>query len=281
MTDSIDSIQNQFFASPTLANLAIKLFFVVVVLVVMKILLNLAIRALNLFSNRNFPHISSSKKTTVFSVVESLIKFTIAFIGVTVILNLFGINTSSIIATAGIGGIAIAFGAQNLIRDVLSGAFFLLEDQFNVGDFLTIGSLSGTVEVIGLRTMTLRDYSGALHILPNSSVQQISNYSKNPIKADVKIPVPYQTPQTEVLEIIEKVADACMAETDYFTIRPAFLGVDSLNDWTYTVQITAETISGRHVEGQRLLRAKMLNEFQSRGIGTVDWAAIAADAKKE
>ena len=103
MTDSIDSIQNQFFASPTLANLAIKLFFVVVVLVVMKILLNLAIRALNLFSNRNFPHISSSKKTTVFSVVESLIKFTIAFIGVTVILNLFGINTSSIIATAGIG----------------------------------------------------------------------------------------------------------------------------------------------------------------------------------
>jgi len=147
----------------------------------------------------------------------------------------------------------------------LSGLFILLEDQFNIGDYLTIGSVTGTVEEISLRKIKVRDDDGSITLIPNSLVQQVTNYSNHPIKVNIKFPVPFSIKPDEIVAMIEKISEECRKEVDYFTAAPAFSGIDGFTDSNYTVQVTAETISGNQGSGQQLIKQKLLKEIQDRG----------------
>lgn len=265
MRQLIHSIQNLFLDDLGKTNLLGKIILAILIYVLMKIVLLLINKALRRFSSHKFPKVPDSKKITVFSALNSFIRFIIYFIAITFILDLFGINTSSIIATAGIGGIAIALGAQTLVKDILSGLFILLEDQFNIGDYLTIGSINGTVEEISLRKIKVRNDDGSVTLIPNSLVQQVTNYSIHPIKVNIKFPIPYTIRPDEIATMIEKISEECQKEVDYFTIAPAFSGIDGLSDSNYTVQVTAETTSGNQGAGQQLIKQKILKEIQDRG----------------
>lgn len=265
MSQFIPSIQNLFLDDLGKTNLLGKIILTIFIYVLMKIVLFLISKALRRFSSHKFPKVPDSKKITVFSALNSFIKFIIYFLAITFILDLFGINTSSIIATAGIGGIAIALGAQTLVKDILSGLFILLEDQFNIGDYLTIGSVTGTVEEIGLRKIEVRDDDGSITLIPNSLVQQVTNYSTHPIKVNIKFPVPFTIKADEIVAMIEKISEECRKEVDYFTAAPAFSGIDGFTDSNYMVQVTAETISGNQGSGQQLIKQKLLKEIQDRG----------------
>jgi len=265
MSQFIQSIHNLFLDDLGKTNLLGKIILAIFIYVLMKIALLLISKALRRFSSHKFPKVPESKKITVFSALNSFVKFIIYFIAITFILDLFGINTSSIIATAGIGGIAIALGAQTLVKDILSGLFILLEDQFNIGDYLTIGSVTGTVEEISLRKIKVRDDDGSITLIPNSLVQQVTNYSNHPIKVNIKFPVPFTIKPDDIVAMIEKISEECRKEVDYFTAAPAFSGIDGFTDSNYTVQVTAETISGNQGSGQQLIKQKLLKEIQDRG----------------
>lgn len=265
MSQFIQSIHNLFLDDLGKTNLLGKIILAIFIYVLMKIALLLISKALRRFSSHKFPKVPESKKITVFSALNSFVKFIIYFIAITFILDLFGINTSSIIATAGIGGIAIALGAQTLVKDILSGLFILLEDQFNIGDYLTIGSVTGTVEEISLRKIKVRDDDGSITLIPNSLVQQVTNYSNHPIKVNIKFPVPFSIKPDDIVAMIEKISEECRKEVDYFTAAPAFSGIDGFTDSNYTVQVTAETISGNQGSGQQLIKQKLLKEIQDRG----------------
>lgn len=128
---------------------------------------------------------------TLQALVKSVMGYVLLFVLVIMLLDTLGANVSGIVATAGIGGIAIGFGAQRLVRDVISGVFLIVEDQFGVGDYVTIGQATGVVEELGMRTTRIRDEQGRLWILANGDILSVTNYSRSPIEAaaDVGIAV--------------------------------------------------------------------------------------------
>jgi small conductance mechanosensitive channel len=111
---------------------------------------------------------------TMRGLIKSLLRYTLYFVGAIMILSELNVNTSSILAGAGIVGLAVGFGAQNLVRDVVTGFFILLEDQFAVGDNVSIADVTGTVEDMGLRVTKIRDATGDLHIISNGEIKQVT-----------------------------------------------------------------------------------------------------------
>ncbi|MGI6558916.1 MAG: mechanosensitive ion channel family protein [Limnochordia bacterium] len=122
--------------------------------------------------------------------MQSLLRYLICFIAGTMILQELGIETSTILATAGLGGLAVGFGAQNLVKDVITGFFILLEDHFGVGDYITAGGQSGVVEEVGLRVTKLRDFGGELHIIPNGSIDRVTNHMGQGMRVLVRVTIP-------------------------------------------------------------------------------------------
>lgn len=117
------------------------------------------------------------KADTLTTVLLSLSQYVVGFITVCAVLGVFNIPVASIIAVAGVGSVAIGFGAQSLVKDFITGFFILLEDQFGVGDLVTLAGKTGTVEAIGMRTTRIRGFDGELHILPNSQILFVTNLS--------------------------------------------------------------------------------------------------------
>ena len=122
--------------------------------------------------------INRKRANTIVSSLKKVIKYVLIFIGIIMTLELFDINTASILATAGIGGLAIGFGAQSLVKDIITGFFILLEDQYSVGDYIETGDKDGIVEELGLRVTKIRAFSGELHIIPNSSINIVTNKTR-------------------------------------------------------------------------------------------------------
>lgn len=128
-------------------------------------------------------HQSQSRRlTTVAKLLKNTVSYTIYFIMSLLVLSEVGISLGPLLAGAGIAGVAIGFGAQSLVKDVITGFFIVLEDQFAVGDIIQTGSFKGRVEVIGLRTTKLISETGEMHIIPNSAINQVTNYSVHSIK---------------------------------------------------------------------------------------------------
>ncbi len=124
---------------------------------------------------------------TLQALVKSITGYVLLFVLLIMLLDALGVNVSGLVATAGIGGVALGFGAQRLVRDVISGIFLIAEDQFGVGDYVTIGQATGVVEELGMRTTRIRDEQGRLWILANGDILLVTNYSRSPIETFVDV----------------------------------------------------------------------------------------------
>ena len=118
------------------------------------------------------------KVRTVASLIKSIMRYCVYFLAFVLILNLLGIHTGALLASAGVAGLAIGFGAKNLVEDVLSGVFIIIEGQFAVGDCITAMDVTGVVESIGMRVTRLRDPDGSVHYLPNGKIVRVTNHSR-------------------------------------------------------------------------------------------------------
>ncbi|HOA83406.1 mechanosensitive ion channel family protein [Thermodesulfovibrio thiophilus] len=185
------------------------------------------------------------RTTTLGNIVRyALISIIVAISGITVLREV-GIDIGPILATAGIGGLAIGFGAQSLVKDVISGFFILMEDQIRVGDVVEIGGKSGSVEKISLKTTVLRDMSGNVHYVPNGQISVVTNMTKEYSRYVFEIGVAYKEDVDEVMEIIKKIDEEMRHDPEFKDdiLEPIeVLGVDQFADSAVIIKARTTTL---------------------------------------
>ncbi len=178
---------------------------------------------------------------TLKSVLESVFQVLIVVLGLLFALSNLGLNVTALLAGAGVVGLGISLAAQNLIRDVLNGFFILLEDQYGVGDVITVGQLSGGVERFNLRITVLRDLEGRVHFIPNSTIQQVTVMSRDWARAVVDVQVAYEAPVDKALEVVRSEAEAFYNDLEWkdkFTDKaPEMLGIQQLADSGIVIRV--------------------------------------------
>lgn len=210
--------------------------------------------------------VDEKKVNTLTTMLKNIIKYILYFIGVIMVLDLFGINTTSILATAGIGGLAIGFGAQSLVKDIITGFFILFEDQFSVGDYVKIGDYEGIVEELGVRVTKLRDFSGELHIVPNSNIGAVTNKTRGAMRALVKVSVAYEEDIDRVLQVVDKVCVKVKETNKSIIDGPTVLGVTDLGDYGIDLTIVAKANPMDQWSVERELRKKIKEAFDRENI---------------
>lgn len=253
----------QFLAGPNILAKIVRVLFIIMVFSIIKKVVN-KIFDKNI-ENRIITEKHKYKTRTVMSLIKSALNILIYFLATTFILNAFNINTSSIIAVAGVGGMAIAFASKSLIEDIISGAIILFEDQFNIGDLVTIGDITATVKSVGIRITTLEDIDGREIIIPNGEIHKVINYSINNMRAFVTVYISDNKPYKLVEEALQ-IACNNVYEENNLTEIPKILGIDKLDVEGYQVAIAVKVSNGIQWEIQRKLRKEIVNELQKADI---------------
>jgi Small-conductance mechanosensitive channel len=196
--------------------------------------------------------LDEKKARTLGAVLSSILRYVIYFFGIcAIITQLFG-NIS--LTFASIGGVAIGFGAQSLVKDVINGIFILFEDQFSVGDFINIDSKSGIVESIELRITKIRDMNGDLHIIPNGLITQVTNHSRGDMRVLVDIDISHEEDIDKVIHIIQEACNNFKIENKNMVEGPNVSGIAALKDTGITVRVQGKAKSMTQWECENALR---------------------------
>lgn len=213
--------------------------------------------------------IDAKRLKTVLSVLKSFATIIIIFTWFLSALRIFGVNTSAIVTTAGIGGVAISFGAKSLVEDIISGIFLMLEDSFVIGDDITVAGKTGNVEKIGLRTTTIRDYNGELHVIPNGEIRVVTNRNKNIQRALITVPIAYDADAQMAMDILTKALEK--VNDDHAVIESVSVwGITDFNSNGIIITCATKTIPGEQWRIERLMRQVALEELSRNGIKILD-----------
>lgn len=269
MNELLDGVGSFFINDYGDLNLLGKIFKIAIVFIITKIVIKFISRFIKktLDSKRmSNVQINDKRAQTLGRLADNTVKYILYFIVILIALEEFGIKTASIIATAGIGGIAIGFGAQSLVKDIITGFFILLEDQFSVGDYVKIGSDEGIVEELGLRITQVRDFNGQLHIIPNSSIQVVTNRNKGSMRAWVDIHVPFDEDMNKVNNVLEKVCTDIKSTNEDIVDGPSILGITSLGESHVRFTIIAHAKAGTQWSVERAIRKRVVEKFDEENI---------------
>lgn len=219
------------------------------------------------FKNRKTSNeiMTISRANTLGEILKSVIRYTLYFIASITILDMF-INTASILATAGIGGIAIGFGAQSLVKDMITGFFILFEDQYALGDYVQIGSSEGIVEELGVRVTKLRDFSGELHIIPNGTINVVTNRARGAMRALVEVEIAYEEDIDKAIKVLEKMCMTIKEGNDTILEGPSIVGVTDLAGYGITLRIVAKTQPMDQWSVEREIRKKIKETLDKENI---------------
>ncbi|EMF45580.1 Potassium efflux system KefA protein / Small-conductance mechanosensitive channel [Planococcus halocryophilus Or1] len=210
--------------------------------------------------------VTKGRALTLQSLSENIFSYILIFILVTTIFNIFGLSVASLIAGAGIIGLAIGFGAQGLVSDVVTGFFLLLEKQLDVNDYVTVGSIDGIVEAVGLRTTKIRSFDGTLNYIPNRDILTVSNHSRGNMRALVDIGISYDENIDEAMAVIQ---EACtqMASKDIGIVDgPDVIGVQAFGASDVTLRVIARAENGEQWAVERQLRKAIKEALDAKGI---------------
>ncbi len=206
---------------------------------------------------------------TLSSILVKIVGIIILIIAVLTILPEFGVNIATLIAGIGVGGLAIAFAAQNLVRDYISGFFVILEDQYRVGDVVSIAGIAGVVEEIGLRRTLLRDLDAFVHSVPNGKVDVSTNMTKKYSRVNLNVSVGYGENLKRVIDTINRICQEIAEDPqwkDDFISAPSVLRVDKLGDSGIDIKITGDTKPSKQWALMGELRLRLKNTFDNEGI---------------
>ncbi|MDO5713097.1 MAG: mechanosensitive ion channel family protein [Tissierellia bacterium] len=202
---------------------------------------------------------------TITELVKNIITYTGFFIGFLMILDIMGISPQTILATAGIGSLAVGIGAQSLIRDLINGFFIIFEDQYSVGDLVKIEDWEGRVEELGIRVTKLRGFDGKLIIIPNGNIKVVTNYQRGSMRARIDYPVHRDIDPDMVLTLLEKIVAPFREEAKVLQ-GPDIWGITENTENSYIVTIVAYAAQGDQYGLERELRKKITQEFKQKGI---------------
>ncbi len=224
---------------------------------------------------------------TISQLLRSVGRVAIVVLGVLLTLNAF-IDIGPLLAGAGILGLAISFGAQSLVKDVISGFFYLVEAQFALGDVIEVAGKTGVVERMTLRMVMLRDAQGTVHMIPNGQITTVSNMTRQWSRAVIDVGVGYGTNVDRALDVFRAEADAFAADPAWagrFDGEPEVAGVDGLGDSAITIRTLLRTVPGQQWAVGREFRRRIKNRLDREGIEipypqrTVHVRAVAGPAE--
>lgn len=219
-------------------------FRIILICIIMFIVIKISNRTIEKFvrrqikSNARFS-LDPQKAKTIGAVLKSAVKYSTYFIGVAIILSYIFNGVS--VALAGVGGVAVGFGTQSLVKDIINGVFILFEDQYGVGDYITINKYSGIVESIGIRTTVIKDFSGDTHLIPNGSILEVTNHSKSNIRFLVDVQVAYEEDLDNVIDIIQKVCNEFEKDNSDVVEPITVLGVTDLSPDGVTIRVMGKS----------------------------------------
>ena len=245
---------------------------VILVVLVSKIILNLLRKLIDKFLGGRVVKksaVNKNKISTISKALYSVIRIVIIFIAITMILDIFGINTSTLIATAGVGGVAIALGTQTLIADFIKGIFIILDDKIRVGEWIMAAGVEGEVEALDFRVTKVRDFDGSLHIIPNSEITTVRNFNRGFMASEATFSVSYDTSLEEVKDMVAKVSNELSQIEEYkkvFKEKFEIFEIKDLNEFSYKVRIIARVRAGLQWEISRKARILIKREMEERNI---------------
>nr|WP_307835754.1 mechanosensitive ion channel family protein [Phycicoccus sonneraticus] len=206
---------------------------------------------------------------TMGSLLRSISTFVVGLVTVLTVMAAVGLPLGPLLASAGVGGVALGFGAQSLVKDFLSGIFMIFEDQYGVGDVIDTGEAIGTVEEVTLRVTRLRDADGITWYVRNGEVVRIGNRSQGYSAAWVDMPVSYREPVDRVLAVVRETAEAFGTDPEWepkIVEPPTVLGVDAITGQTVTVRVLVKCLPGENFGVQRELRLRLKDALDAAGI---------------
>jgi moderate conductance mechanosensitive channel len=289
LTHSIKAanLTSVFLAGP--ANLLLRVAFVLLVALTIRLAAHRAIRKITARAARDTPEVPDhthvlfgerrqQRATALGSVLSNAASLTILGIAAVMILGDLGLNLAPLLASAGVLGVALGFGAQNLVKDFLAGIFMLVEDQYGVGDVVTLDGTTGTVEQVSLRITRLRDVNGVVWHIRNGTIKKAGNESHGWARAVIDFPVPYRQEIPLVREVMTRTVDAMWHDPAWSEIlleEPEIWGVQSLSNDAVVMRVAARTAPLRQWEVQRELTERLKGALDASG-AVVEPARVSA-----
>ena len=206
------------------------------------------------------------REQTLLKLLENALSYVISFSAILAILQEFNIDVKGLLAGAGVLGLAVGFGAQSLVKDVISGFFILFEDQFSVGDYVKIGTAEGTVEEIGLRTTKIKNFTGELFILPNGTIAQVINYSLKNSLAIVDVTIPFESGIEKVEKSIDAFLKSMSKDNPDLLGKPKLIGAHDFTEDAVIERIIVETLPMRHFDIARNISMGIKKHLEQEGI---------------
>lgn len=242
------------------------LILIIVLYIAARIVIRLLTRFIHRFLKMRAVKLDERRRNTLTSLSENAIRYTIYTVYVLMILPKFGLHIEALLAGAGIAGVAIGFGAQSLIKDLITGFFILFEDQYAVGDTVTINNFTGTVLTIGLRLTRIQASTGEIEIIPNGQITNVTNYSKTNSLAVIDVCVDYQSDIQTAIRIMGDVMESLKQESTEIIGDVSVLGVQEFQNSAIVVRATAECAPLCQYGVQRLARQRLKEAFDKNGI---------------
>jgi moderate conductance mechanosensitive channel len=206
---------------------------------------------------------------TLVSLIRSVGIVVILVITLFSILGILGHDIRPLLAGAGVIGLAISFGAQSLVRDVITGMFILFENQFAVGDVIRIGDTGGAVERMTLRVVVLRDIHGVVHVIPNGEIKKVANMTRSWSRAVIEIGVAYKEDVDRVMEVMREVGRELQQDEAWSPLlveEVTVPGIESFGDSAVNIRIMTKTLPLKQWDVARELRRRLKNRFDAEGI---------------
>jgi small-conductance mechanosensitive channel len=223
----------------------------------------------------------TQRAAAISSVLRSFSSFVVLGIAVVLVLGELGVNLAPIIASAGVVGVALGFGAQNLVKDFIAGIGIILEDQYGVGDVVDLGEAVGTVEAVGLRITRLRDAHGVVWYVRNGEVLRVGNKSQGFAQVVIDMPVAHDTDLEACRVVMQEVADEMYAQPEWSEVllaEPESLGVEQITAQGVVMRVQVRSTNADQWRVARELRLRLSERFALEGIRTPNPALGAAPA---
>jgi len=231
-----------------------------------RIIIRVLLRATHRVLQLNAVRLNDRRKNTFASLLDNAIRYTVYVIFILTALPVVGVHIETLLAGAGIAGLAIGFGAQSLIKDLLTGFFILFEDQYGVGDMVKVNNFTGTVFSIGLRLTRIQAWTGEIEIIPNGQIITVTNYSKTNSVAVIDVGVAYDTDINQATQALLAVMNDLPSENDSVIGEAQVLGVQSLGPSEVVLRAIVTCRPTTQYGVQRLAQQRIKEKFDALGI---------------
>ncbi|ERN53120.1 mechanosensitive ion channel family protein [Alkalihalophilus marmarensis] len=214
-------------------------------------------------AQKNMTH---GRMKTLEKLTLNIFSYILIFVFITIIAGIFELPIGGLIAGAGVVGLAIGFGAQGLVSDVVTGFFLLLEKQIDVDDYVTAAGIDGVVEEVGLRTTQIRGFDGTLHFVPNREISSVSNHSRGNMRALIDMSISYDDNIDEAIAVMQSVCDKIALEDETIKEGPNVIGVQGLGDSDVVIRVIAKTENMMQWAVERKLRKELKEALDANNI---------------